>query len=215
VKAKRAEARRTPPDLAEDPQDLSAGAIVDGEPLEDEHVAGGDFAGHTMERLVARRSAIEGVSFAGAHLGSVKLRDVRLVRCDLSNAVLRGLEAGRVEFMDCRLIGLKALECRMEDVLVERCDARYAQFNAGVARLSDFIESGLQETDFRGVNLENTRWMRSDLSRADLTGAKLAGADLRGAEIAGVIVNAADLAGAIVSPSQAMDLARLLGLTIR
>jgi len=215
VKAKRAEARRTPPDLAEDPRDLSAGEIVDGEPIEDACIAGGDFAGQTIQRLMARRSVIEGVSFAGAHLGSVKLRDVRLVRCDLSNAVLRGLEAGRVEFVDCRLIGMKALECRMEDVLVERCDARYAQFNAGAARLSEFADSGLQEADFRGANLENTRWMRSDLSRADLTGAKLTGADLRGAEIAGMIVNAADLAGAIVSPSQAMDLARLLGLEIR
>ena len=123
--------------------------------------------------------------------------------------------ASRVEFVDCRLIGMKALECRLEDILLERCDARYAQFNDGSFRSSDFTDTQLQETDFREANLENTRWARSDLSRADLTGARLTGSDLRGAILDGVILNAPDVAGAIVSPAQAMELARLLGLVVR
>ena len=168
-----------------------------------------------LQQLWARRTVIEAVSFAGAQLRSVRLRDVRLVRCDLSNAVVRGLEAGRVEFVDCRLLGMKAIECRMEDVLLERCDSRYAQFNDGAVRCSEFIDTQLQEADFRGANLEHTRWTNSSLSGADLTGAKLVGADLRGAAIDGMIVGAPDVKGATVSPSQAMELARLLGLLIR
>jgi uncharacterized protein YjbI with pentapeptide repeats len=126
-----------------------------------------------------------------------------------------GVEATRVEFVDCRLIGLKAIECRWEHVLLERCDSRYAQFADGAAPSSDFIETQLQEADFRRVRLESTRWQRSTLSRADFTGAKLKGADLRGAILEGILVDAADVSGAIVSPSQAMELARLLGLVIR
>lgn len=207
--------RRKVPDLGEDLENLAAGKITDGASLEDAQVANGDFSGTTIPSLVVRCSVIEAISFAQAHLRSVRLRDVRFVRCDLSNAVMRGFEASRVEFVDCRLTGMKAIECRMEDVLLERCDSRYAQFNDGTAQCSDFIDTQLQDADFRAVNLENTRWIRADLSRADLTGAKLTGADLRGASIEGMIVGAPDLSGAIVSPSQAMEFARLLGLTIR
>ena len=175
----------------------------------------GDFSAKTIQQLVARRSIIEGVSFAQAHLRSVRLRDMRFVRCDFSNAVARGLEASRVEFIDCRLIGMKAVECRMEDVLLERCESRYVQLNGGTARCSEFVDTQMQEADLRGVNLENARWIRSNLSQADLTGAKLKGADLRGAEIDKILVGAGDVAGAIVSASQAMELARLLGVVIR
>ena len=100
-------------------------------------------------------------------------------------------------------------------MLLERCDARYGQFNDGGLRCSDFVDSYFDEADLRKVNLENTRWIRSGLSRADLTGAKLTGADLRGATIDGMIVKPPDVSGAIVSASQAMDLARLLGLVVR
>ena len=207
--------RRSVPDLGEDLENLDAGKISDGEPLEDARIADGDFSGTTIPSLAVRRSVFEAISFAQAHLRSVRLRDVRFVRCDLSNAVMRGVEASRVEFVDCRLIGMKAIECRMEDVLLERCDSRYAQFNDGAVQCSDFVDTQLNEAEFRAVNLENTLWIRSDLSRADLKGAKLTGADLRGASIEGMIVGVPDLSGAIVSPSQAMELARLLGLTIR
>jgi uncharacterized protein YjbI with pentapeptide repeats len=112
------------------------------------------------------------------------------------------------------MVGVNAIECRMEHLLVERCDLRYAQFTDGAAPNSEFVETQWQEADLRVVNLENTRWTRSDLSRADLSGAKLAGADLRGAEIEGLILNAQDVAGAIVTSSQAMEFARLLGVVI-
>ena len=215
MRTQKGELRRTLPDLDDHPEQLERVELVDGESVEDGRLADGDFSGRTIGQLVVHRSLIEAVSFANATIQSVRLRDVRFVRCDLSNSVMRGLQANRVEFIDCRLMGMKAAECRMEDVLLERCDSRYAQFTAGAMRRSDFIDTQLQESDFRGVNLENSRWVRSSLSRADLNGAKMTGADLRGAEIDGLTVGATDVAGAIVSPSQAMELARLLGLVIR
>jgi len=215
MKVSKDKTRRMRPDLVERPEDLDTGEIVDGEPAEDIRITGLDLSGRSIRQLEVRRSLVEAVSFAAANLQSVRLRDVRLIRCDLSNCLMHRLEAIRVEFVDCRLMGMKAIECRMEDVLLERCDARYAQFHSGAARRSEFIDAQLQEADFRGANLENTVWVRSSLARADLTGAKLAGADLRGADIDGMTVGMADVAGAMVTPSQAMDLARLLGVVIR
>jgi len=209
---KKRDPRRRVPDLA---ADLRASTIVEDEPVEDARISSGNFSGRTVREFAVRRSVIEGVSFAQANLRSARLRDVRFVRCDLSNAVMRGVEAVRVEFVDCRLIGVNASECRMEDVLLERCDARYAQFHDGALRHSEFIDTQMQEVEMRGVHLEHSIWVRSSLTRADLRGAKLADTDLRGAEIDGLQVEAGDVFGAIVSPPQAMELARLLGLVIR
>ncbi len=214
MKAPKNETARIAPDIPENPEELEPGEIGDGRRLEDARAGVGDFSGKAF-RLAARRSLIEGISFSGAQLRAAQLRDVRLVRCDLSNAVARGLQANRVEFIDCRLVGMNAIECRMEHVLMERCDLRYAQFTDGVAQTCEFIDAHLEEADFRATRLENTRWLRSSLDRADLTGAALVRADLRGASLAGILVRAADVAGAIVTPAQAMELARLLGLDIR
>ena len=212
---KKDDARRSRPDLGVNREDLTPAKFVAGQPLEDALVASGDFSTQMLQQVIVRHSLIEGVSFAQAQLNSVRLNDARLIRCDLSNAIVCGLEARRVEFIDCRLIGIKAVECRMEDVLLERCDARYAQFQSGGLRTSEFVDTQFQEADFRAANLANTLWIRSALSHADLTGAKLTGADLCGAATEGMLIGAADLSGAIVSPSQAMEFARLLGLIIR
>ncbi len=213
--AKKPAPRREFPDLLEDPGELDPREIVDGEPVDDAYVSSGEFSGRTLSQLVVRRSVISAVSFAGGQIKSVRLKDVRFVRCDFSNTVLRGIDASRVEFIDCRFIGVKALECRMEDILFERCNGRYGQFQDGSAVRSEFVESQFEDADFRGVNLSHSKWTKSSFVRADVTGSKLQGCDLSGAETEGLLVAALDLHGAIVNPSQAMDFARLLGLTIR
>ena len=54
---------------------------------------------------------------------------------------------------------MKALECRWNDVLVKECEARYAHFNDGVIRDSEFESTQLQ--DFRRVSTsapKSRRW---------------------------------------------------------
>ncbi len=174
-----------------------------------------DLSHQTIRSLTIRSSLFQSVSLANCEIGSIHLRDVRFEKCDLSNAIMRGFEATRVEFIDCRLVGMRAIECRWNNVLVGNCDVRYAQLNDGQFRISECRNSHLGECDLRNTDLENTIFIQSILNQADLTGAKLRNTDLRGAEIEGLIVHAGDLAGAIFTAPQAMDLARLLGIVIR
>jgi uncharacterized protein YjbI with pentapeptide repeats len=138
-----------------------------------------------------------------------------MIRCDLSNAEVRAFDARRVEFIECRLTGLHAFECRWQDVLVENCLARYAQFNDGLLTLAEFRSSHFDDSDFRGADLSGAIFDQVALTRADLTEARLEGADLRRAELEEIVARAEDVRGAIVTPAQAMGLARLLGLDIR
>ena len=209
---------RTLPDLPEKAEPLSAVSIdslLGGSVLEDSRAEAIDLSGRKLQELKLRSSVLERISFAQCEIQSLQLRDVRLVKCDLSNTVLLGFEARRVEFLECRLTGMKAFECKWQDVLVEHCDARYAQFNSGVLRACEFQATQLQDADFRAADLRGAIFTRTMLNRADFTGAKLRKADFRGADIEGIVVRAEDVAGAVVTPAQAIELSRLLGLVIK
>jgi uncharacterized protein YjbI with pentapeptide repeats len=54
-----------------------------------------------------------------------------------------------------------------------------------------------------------------DLTNADLRNTTLRGTDLRGSTLTGMQVGAKELRGAIIDPTQAVHLARLLGVTVR
>lgn len=209
---------RTLPDLpaqAAPLNNVSVESLLGGSLLEDSRAESIDLSGRKLQDLKLRSSVLERISFANCEIQSVHLRDVRLVKCDLSNAVLLGFEARRVEFLECRLTGMKAFECKWQDVLVEHCDARYAQFAGGKLRACEFQSTQLQEADFRNTDLKGAIFGRAMLNRADFTGAKLRKTDFRGADIEGIVVRPDDLSGAIVTPAQAMGLSRLLGLVIR
>lgn len=133
----------------------------------------------------------------------------------MSNAILNGFEAARIEFVDCRLTGMRACECHWEDVLVENCDLRYVQLSDSRIRNSEFRSSNLSEADLRGVNFESALFSNVILRQADLSRAKLQGIDLSGAEIEGFVVRPEDLRGTIFSAAQAIELALLLGIVIK
>jgi uncharacterized protein YjbI with pentapeptide repeats len=194
---------------------VEAERLLSGEPIEECLIQEIDLSGRSIPSLIAWNSVLDHVSFASSRIAKFRLRDVRLVKCDLSNAVLHGFEAVRVEFVDCRMTGMRAVECHWEDILVENCDLRYAQFSNGRFRSSEFKSCNLGDADLRGANLEGAIFANTMLCRADLSKAGLRGTDLRGAEIEGVTVRPEDLRGTIVNVAQAMDLARLLGLIIR
>jgi len=194
---------------------IGADAVLAGEPIVESRLVGADLSGRKLVGLVAKYAILEGVSLSACEIPAARFQDVRFVKCDLSNASLRGFEARRVEFIDCRLIGMAATECQWQDVLVQNCDGRYVQLNDGRIRTGEFRASDFSEADFRGTDLEGTSFAQVLLSRADLSHSKLRNADLRGAAIDGILVGSEDVRGAIVTAAQAMELARLLGLVIK
>jgi len=177
--------------------------------------AGLDVSGRRIAALRGSSVVFDRVSFANAEIGSVRLFDARFVNCDLSNAVFRSFEATRVEFVACRLAGLNAPACRWQDVLIERCDARFAQLSEGRWRRCEVVASQLRESALNGVEFEGCRLRETVLCQAELTGTRLAGVDLSGCEIEGIVLQVEDLRGAIVSPAQAMELARFLGVVVK
>jgi uncharacterized protein YjbI with pentapeptide repeats len=159
-------------------------------------------------------SALERVSLANSTFGSVVLKDVRLVSCDLANLETRSLSLLRVEFINCRMTGFRAGEARCQDIFISEGDQRYAQFRYSKFKSAEFDSCNFGEADFQGTDLSGSVFRRCDLRNAEMSKAKLLDADLRGSQIEGLQLNAEDIRGVVVDLSQAMVFAPLLGIRI-
>jgi uncharacterized protein YjbI with pentapeptide repeats len=159
-------------------------------------------------------SLLERVSLANSNFGSIVWRDVRLVSCDLANLETRALNLVRVEFINCRMIGLRAGEADCQDVLISEGDQRYSQFRFSRFKSAEFDSCNFGEADFLGTDLSGSIFRKCNLQNAEMSKVKLFNADLRGSLVEGLQLNAEDIRGAIVDPTQAMIFAPLLGIRI-
>jgi uncharacterized protein YjbI with pentapeptide repeats len=215
---KLAVARRDAPDL---PRDLEPAACPEG------LFENGDLAELNESRLNdldrpdlrlgtfrMEGCVLDRIRLAGGHFSALVWKDVRLTACDLSNIRAHRVSLVRVEFIDCKLAGLRTHGLEGQDVLISNCDVRYAQFQGGKLHATEFEQSNCQEADFQGTDLSGSIFRSCKMERADLRGAKLRKTDFRGSEVEGMLVGIEDLRGAIADAAQAMIFARLLGLEI-
>lgn len=205
-----------PPDI---PDDLSVEGLLDDTVRDRERyeylaLSQLDLAEQRAEYASFEATRFSHVSMRASHFPGLALLDVRLEGCDLANADLYKASLQRVEFIACRLVGLKASEAEFHDVLFKECKGEFALFRSATFKSVRFESCDLAESDFAGADLSGVLFSRCNLTRCDMAGAKLPGADFRGSNIEGLKVGLAELQGAIVDPSQALSFARLLGLVV-
>lgn len=178
--------------------DLPASTVLEERVLE-QKVAGADWRGRTVGALRVEASVLERVCFADCRIGSIVMKDVRLVGCELSNLSTHGLSLTRVEFIDCRMTGLSGGDVDGRDVLIRDGDQRYCQIRSSRFIGAEFDGCNFEEADFQGTDFTGSVFRRCNLRNVEMGKAKLYNADLR---------------GAVVDPSQAMSFALLLGIRI-
>ena len=115
----------------------------------------------------------------------------------------------------CRLLGVQLVEAHLDDVIFRDCNLESAVFASAVFKAARFEGCVLRGALFEGADLRGVVFARCDLTNADLQGANLRGADLRGSLLDGLRIGPKDVQGAIIDPSQAVQVAGLLGLTVK
>lgn len=166
-------------------------------------------AGMTFEAAV-----FVGAALARSKFPDVALRDVRLDRCDLSNADWAGGSLVRSEILGTKLIGFASAESRWRDVLVRKSPGRLAVFQQTRFDSCRFEECDLAEATFEGATLKNVVFRECDLAGVRFVGATLENVDLRGSRIDGLHLDPASVAGLIIDPTQAPIVAALAGARI-
>lgn len=153
-----------------------------------------------------------GEALEGSRLENLGVGKIAPLQADIAppERVPRAFEAARAEFIECRLTGIAAAGRRRQDVLVEDCDARYAQLSGGRAARCESKAGRPGESGFREANRDG-----AILTRGEPRGAHFRGAKLRGAGIEAIVVRGEDVRRAIITPDNSMELVRLLGLAVR
>ena len=167
------------------------------------------------QSVVFESCILKRINFSRSKLTGLRMKDVRLLECDFGNAEAIGLKATRVEFLNCRLTGFRAVEAECRDLLISQGDAGYSQFRFGRFKTSELNACNFGDSDFHGSDLRGALLKGCEFKNADMTGARLEGTDFRGSGVDGLLATATDLKGAIVDPAQAMIFAELMGLKIR
>jgi len=197
---------------AEIGEDLAAGEL--SARVVDQHVTGTDWRGRKEAALWVEGSVLERVCLADCRFGSIVMKDVRLVGCELANLSTHGMTLTRVEFIDCRMTGMNGGEVVGLDVLIREGDQRYMQMRAGRFKGAEFEDCNFEEADFQGTDFSGSVFRRCNLRNVEMGAARLFDADLRGSALEGMHIATEGLRGAVVDAGQAMTLALLLGVRI-
>jgi uncharacterized protein YjbI with pentapeptide repeats len=198
----------------EDLEPAGAAAMLSGETIRDARLTGGDLSSQPLPQSRMFSSVVEKVSFSEAVFSAARWDDVQFLSCDFSNCVFHALEARRVEFIDCRMTGVKASGCTLHDVLFEGCDLKYAVLREASLATCEFTSTQMGDADLAAVRAENCLFRQCSLSGADLSRSVWRECDLRGAAIERIIIDGAGLKTCTITASQAIELAVLMGLRI-
>jgi fluoroquinolone resistance protein len=180
-----------------------------------------DFRGATFEDCIfTDKSALRGSTFAFS-----KLREARLLRCDLSFCLIDRCKLFAIEMDRCNLLGArfnlvdfsqsfsrKLIQTR---AAFHRCNLDVTNLAAIRLPQCDLSASSMREADLTGADLTGANLQECDLQECDLTSANLADADIRRAKIAGLnILSLASVKGLKVSAEQQWLLLAGMGIEV-
>ena len=177
-------------------------------------ISGCDLTGQSAGNVLFEEISLQRTNLTGSRLPKLRLLDIRLEGCDLSGAFLDEARFRRVELIGCRLMGLQMLSTQLDDVCFKDCNLEGAVFASSRAKALHFENCILLTVSFEEANLEGTIFRDCDLRNADLRNTNLQEADFCGSKLDGLQVSPKDMLGAIISPTQAIQVASLLGVTV-
>lgn len=155
------------------------------------------------------------VKFSNCSLQNIDLIDTRFENCDLSNIDFSRGSIHRVEFIGCKLLGARFDECSLMNVLFQGVVGKYSNFAFAKFKGANILNCNFQEVVFQQVKKEKIVFIDTDLTNSYFNKTSLDKIDLTTCEITGIDVQIDDIAGAIVTPMQALDLTRLMRLTVK
>lgn len=203
------------PRIAQDLVHGQIGVVEDRGEYYSLSLIGVDLSGQSASDIVFEESHLGRVKLVETKLEKVRFTDMKIDDSDFSGSVWGGARLTRVVFSNCRLIGMQLFEAELNDVRFSECNMAGALLGGIVSRHIEFNHCILREAFLQSARLNGASFKKCDLSGANLEGAELKGADFRGAKLGGVQVGPKEMQGAIIDPSQASQVAALLGVAVK
>jgi uncharacterized protein YjbI with pentapeptide repeats len=174
--------------MAPDLPELQLAEIADGELVLEGTLVEPRTERVAIERLDLLESELGGVQFEAARPLVLRLRDVVLRDCDLSNIEAREDAAlTRVALRDCRLIGIGLTAGKLRDVALVDC----------MLALGSFAFAELRDVSFERVNLREASFMNAQLEGVSFIDCQLEGTDFRGVTVTNCLMCGSSLDGVL------------------
>ena len=157
-------------------------------------------------------------TFSECKFRSSQLADIRFENCDLSNISFAESSLYRVEFIGCKLTGTNFSESIFNHTTIRDCKGDYVISSMSKLRNVSFNQCFLRGGGLDNCQFTNVEFEHCNLVEAELHRTSLKGIDLTSSEIAGIRIGSipgGELKGATVTSLQALDIARMLGITIK
>lgn len=154
------------------------------------------------------------IDFTNITLTDINLCDSIFEECDLSNIEFTKKSIHRCIFKQCKLVGTSFNNCSLKDIRFINCMGKYVNFYASIIKNTLIQDTDLEESSLMEVEANNLELINSNFRRCEITKAMLSGTNFNTSNIEGITVDLFSLKGIKVSPSQAVELAAILGVIV-
>ena len=183
-----------------------------------------------LEEALVENTTIDGIENLSVSLNScifknvvfeycdfrrIDMTDIIFENCDLSNINFPYSSLYRVEFINCKLTGCNFNDFTLKSVVFKNCLGRYSNF-----AFSKFSGVSIENSDFsfavfQEIKNETLLLDSNNLTKSVFTGTSLNNVDFTNSDIDGIEVRLKDVYGGTFSANQALDLSKLMGISIK
>ena len=175
-----------------------------------EMVIGKQTSGVIFDETHAKNVVFQDMKFRSFECSDVLFENCQFINCEFIGSFIR-----RTKFLRCRLIGVNFSEASMQHVTFENSVLELAAFYYTKMHWISFKNSTLRNSDFYEDDAKNWHFSESKLFGVEINKTSLVGVDFRTCLLEDLRVTFEVLKGCIVTPTQALGMATLLGLTIK
>jgi uncharacterized protein YjbI with pentapeptide repeats len=194
--------------------DLAADRIRRAECYEQRAIRGGSLSGTAVVDVEFENCRFVTVDLSRTNWREVRLRQVRVGKCDLANALWSNASLESLEFDKCRGTGWQLLDAKVSEARFAGGKFNLAAFHGSTFRDCVWKNCDLREANFEGATLADIVFRNCDLRAARMPNCRLKNVDFRGSQLAGLQVDAGQLRGCLFEPRQLLDLADLFGVIV-
>jgi uncharacterized protein YjbI with pentapeptide repeats len=176
--------------------------------------SGCDFSQQEAGDIFFEQIYFRHVIFTQTHLVNIRIMDTRIELSDFSGARWEKLRLRRVEFEECRFLGMQMVEAQLDDVVFTDCILERTFFNSIVCKAVRFENCILRDASLEESDLTGVLFRKCDLSQASVRGSIMVDVDFRTSVINGMQANPKDMRGVIIEPAQAIQMVSLMGVRV-
>ncbi len=141
--------------------------------------------------------------------------DVIFDHCDLSNLDFSKQRFLRVEFIECKMSGIRFCDGLLEDVHFDQCLMPYSSFDQVRFKRTFFKECIMKETAFYDLSMKYCCFSRCALQKSEWMKVKSQKIDVSDSDIEGIRLDFDSLRDLVVNTFQAIELSTMLGIIIK